>query len=123
MHIKWERLWNDPQKFKYRAMNNWRYYSTRYNQYVTVVKGFRCDGATGAWDIASDAWGIHDMLCRTGTWDDGTRLCNWQASCVLGDILRSEGRWARASYWKYATLTFGCEAAKANGMFRVKTNE
>ena len=121
MNVKWLRLFNHPKGYKYRALNAWTYFSPRYKRAITIPRGFECDGASGpAWDIGSDAWGVHDVLCRLGTWDDKTPLCNWQASSVLGDILRADGHWARASYWKYATLFFGCDAAKANGMFKVK---
>ena len=39
-----------------------KYYSKRYNKHVTVPKGYNSDGATGAIDIYSDAWWIHDKL-------------------------------------------------------------
>lgn len=93
-----------------------KYYSKRYNKHVTVPKGYNSDGATGAIDIYSDAWWIHDKLCDTGKWDDGTECTNWQASSVLSDVLKSEGRWIRAIYWWPMTWLFGGGKARDNGM-------
>ncbi len=75
------------------------YYSKRYNKFITVPFNYPSDGATGAIDIDSDSWWVHDKLCDTGKFDDGTPCTNFQASTVLSDILRSEGRWCRAIYW------------------------
>ncbi len=83
------------------------YYSERYDKHVIVPTGYPSDGATGAIDIDSDGWWVHDKLCDTGTWEDGTPCTNFQASTVLSDILRSEGRWARAIYWWPFTYLFG----------------
>ena len=117
MNVRWERIWDRRSGFKYRAMNSWTYKSPRYKKNVTISVGFLSDGATGARDIASDGWGVHDVLCSKGRWDDGSLVSNYQASQVLGDILRSEGRWARATYWKYLTFAFGGGEARRNGMW------
>ena len=93
------------------------YYSSRYNRFVKVPLGFRSDGATGARDISSQAWWVHDVLCVTGRFEDGTPCTNWQASCILSDILRAEGRWFRARSWFFATRILGGGAARANGMW------
>lgn len=92
------------------------YYSPRYGKFVTVPMGYRSDGATGAWDIWSEGWWVHDKLCDTGTWDDGTPCYNNQASQVLSDILKKEGRWFRARYWKWFTWLFGGGKCRDNGM-------
>ena len=94
------------------------YYSYRYNRRKTIEKGECLDGATGAMDIKSLSWGIHDMLCKDGTWDNGDPVTNWQASCVLSDILSDEGRWFRARTWLWATFLMGCKKAREVGMFR-----
>lgn len=94
----------------------YRYFSPRYGRAITIPKLFYSDGATGAIDIESDAWIIHDHICRYGVWDDGAPINNWQASTVLSDILWSEGRWCRAIYWWFATWLFGGGAARENGM-------
>ena len=83
------------------------YYSLRYSKRVSVPVGYLSDGATGAIDIYSRSWWVHDKLCDTGVWHDGTPCTNWQASTVLSDILRSEGRWFRARTWRWATFLFG----------------
>lgn len=101
----------------YVALTEYTYYSKRYGKSATIKKYMRSDGATGAFDIASCSWWVHDQLCDTGEWDDGTKLTNWQCSQVLGDILRSEGRWARARYWRTTTFLAGGGKARKNGMF------
>ena len=83
------------------------YHSKRYDKTITVLEGYNSDGATGAIDIYSDSWWIHDKLCDTGVFDDGTKCTNFQASTILSDILKSEGRWARALYWWPITYLFG----------------
>lgn len=113
----------------YEVMIGHTYHSPRYNRSLTihgrldagvVGYGFYSDGATHAWDIDSDAWVIHDHMCRYAVWDDGTPIDNWTASTVLGDILWSEGYKWRAVYWRWATYLFGGGAARKNGMRRVK---
>lgn len=95
------------------------YTSPRYGKTVTVQPGIY-DGATGAMDINSAGWWVHDQLCKSGKWDDGTPLSNWQCSQVLQDILKAEGRWARARYWFWFTLIGGGGKARDNGMFKVE---
>lgn len=107
------------EKFKYIRLNKYKYYSKRYKKYCTV-EILRSDGATGAFDIASCAWWVHDQLCKTGKWDDGTLLTNWQCSQVLSDILWSEKRYIRSQRWKYATFCLGGGEARKNGMFKLK---
>lgn len=93
------------------------YYSPRYKKTITIPTGRVSDGATGAMDITSRGWWIHDELCKTGQWDDGTKLNNWQCSQVLQDVLKEEGRWARAQYWFFFTFLFGGDKARENGMW------
>lgn len=89
-----------------------RYYSERYGKSTTAPEGFVMDGATGATDILSIGWPIHDWLTDSGLagprnvgcrWDDGTTCSRWQSSTVLFDVLRAEGRWVRAPFWALAT--------------------
>lgn len=91
------------------------YTSPRYKKTVTVQPGVY-DGATGAIDINSASWWVHDQLCNTGQWDDGTKVSNWVCSQVLQDILMAEGRWARARYWFWTTWLFGGGKARLNGL-------
>jgi len=105
----------------YMIMETVTYYSPRYNRRVTVSKLTVRDGASGAFDIRSLSWWVHDELCDLGCWDDKTPVTNWQASCVLSDILHDEGRWFRARTWLIATYLFGCKNARKQGMFRRKS--
>jgi len=107
-------------KYKYLCPRKIVYHSPRYGQTVTVPKNYLSDGATGATDIWSASWWVHDVLCDTGQWDDGTNCTNWQASRVCSDILKSEGRWVRAYPWLICTFLFGGGQARKNGMVRLK---
>lgn len=93
------------------------YYSARYDKRVTVPMGYESDGATGARDIDSLSWWVHDKLCDFGLFDDGTPCNNLQASMILHDILISEGRWFRARSWFVMTWLFGGGLARDNGMY------
>ena len=107
---------DNPLGFKYELLKNIEYYSGRYDKYVIAKKGERFDGATGAIDIDSFGWIIHDVLCRDGVFADGTPCNNWQASQVLSDILKSEGRCIRRHSWFWATWLFGGGKARKNGL-------
>lgn len=102
---------------KYRLDEEIVYTSPRYGKTVTVPAGFISDGATGAMDIASRGWFVHDALCVRGFFDDGTQLSNWQCSAVLHDILKEEGRYWQAKRWAIATWICGGGQARKNGMF------
>lgn len=104
---------------KYRLNQDIVYFSPQYQKQVTVKAGIY-DGATGATDLNSAAWYVHDQLCNTGQWDDGTKLSNWQCSQVLQDILKAEDRWFRARTWFWATWLFGGGKARENGMLRTE---
>ena len=107
--------------YKYRCPKEMKYYSKRYDKTVTIHAGYPSDGATGASDIWSESWWIHDILCDRGVFDDGTPCTNLQASTILKDILKSEGRWFRARTWFVATFLFGVGECRDNGMFRLKS--
>ena len=104
---------------KYRLDEEIVYFSGRYNKTATVPINYISDGATGAMDIASRAWWVHDILCERGKWDDGTPLSNWQCSQVLQDILKEEGRYWQSKRWFWATWMLGGGKARENGMFSV----
>ena len=76
----------------------------------------RSDGATGALDINSFSWLVHDKICYEGKFSDGSPCNNWQASQVLSDILKDEGKWFRSKTWFVATWLFGGGNARKNGM-------
>lgn len=107
----------------YLALMDWNYYCERYDKEVKIKYGDRSDGATGAFDIPSLGWWVHDELCKTGLFADGTRCTNWQASMILSDILWSEGRYIRSQRWKYATFFLGGDKARDNGMFTLKDED
>ena len=107
-------------KIKYRNKKEIRYWSPRYKKLIIVEYDYPSDGATFAVDIYSDAWWVHDKVCDTGVFEDGTPCTNWQASMILSDILKSEGRWARQHYWFWATFLFGGGKCRENGMFKLK---
>lgn len=96
------------------------YYSPRYKKSVTVQAPYKSDGATSAPDIDSDGWWFHDVLCDRGTWDDGSKLTNWQCSTVLYDVMRDEGQnWFRCTRWRHCTFLVGGGEARKNGMVRL----
>lgn len=103
----------------YVCTETYHYFSRRYDKRVTVYEGTVRDGASGALDIRSSSWWVHDQLCADGCWADQTPVTAWQAATVLRDILKAEGHWARAFYWRWTTFLFGCDRAKENGWFRV----
>lgn len=113
-------LYEKVENGHYMILETVTYYSPRYNRRVTVTKSTVRDGASGAFDIHSLSWWVHDELCDRGRWDDKTPVTNWQASCVLSDILHNEGRRFRARTWLFATFFFGCKNARKQGMFRRK---
>lgn len=102
---------------RYELEHKIKHFSSRYKKWITVPKGYRSDGATGARDINSQGWWVHDWLCDYGVFDNGTQCTNWQASMILHDILADEGRWFRARTWFIATWLFGGGKARDNGMF------
>jgi hypothetical protein len=105
----------------YKNLKEIKYFSERYQKTVTVPYGYWSDGATGATDLSGDhpcmrgpdkiytsqAWWVHDILKEFGVWDDGSVCSNWQASWVLKDILKKEGRRVRDFWWFLATLVWG----------------
>lgn len=107
---------NGKGGFHYVMKSTISYYSKRYKKHVIAIKGDQFDGATGALDIDSRGWIFHDVLCRDGCFSDGTPCSNWQASTVLSDILKDEGRWFRGRTWFAATWLFGGGKARKNGM-------
>lgn len=93
------------------------YFSMRYQQFIIAEKGEHFDGATGAMDIDSKAWIIHDVLCRDGCFAGGDVCTNLQASTILSDILKEDGFWFRARSWFTATWLFGGGKARDNGLW------
>lgn len=105
------------KKKPYKLLTPFSYYSKRYNKIIRCRMHMRSDGATGARDIKTMGWWVHDQLCDTGLFEDGTKCTNIQASTILYDILRSEGYWFRARTWFISTLALGGGKARRNGIF------
>lgn len=94
-------------KYVYILLDEIDYYSPRYGKWVIVEGGYRSDGASGpAPDLASWSWWVHDKVCDTGMFADGTKCSNWQGSMMLYDILKAEGRPGRAVAWAAATFVW-----------------
>ena len=100
----------------YTVLEDIGYFSKRYDKWVVVEAGDKSDGATSALDIDSFGWIFHDDLCANGMFEDGSECNNWQASSILSDILKEEGRWFRCRSWRVATWLFGGGKARDNGM-------
>lgn len=102
----------------YRLNKSYFYYSSRYNESVTLPMGMISDGATGPFipDIMSFSWWVHDRICDYPYFDSGRGVKVIEASNILSDILKEEGRHVRAFIWRYATL-LGCKRARRNGWF------
>lgn len=124
INVKSDSVWDYIDKIKaddgrvlgYRVNRNIAYFSERYKKWIGVEKGDRSDGATGAKDLNSFGWIIHDELCNDGKFEDGSECVNWQASHVLTDIMKDEGYWFRTRTWFWATWFFGGGKARDNGM-------
>ena len=84
-----------------------RYFSKRYDKWVVCEVSDLSDGATYARDIDSFGWGVHDDLKASKKFEDGTKCSNWQASCILSDILKEEGYGLRSRSWYLMTLVWG----------------
>jgi len=99
---------------KYELLEDFLYISPRYMKHIMIRKGYY-DGATGAIDITTKAWWIHDQICNKPFWNDGTPITAWMASRVLYDVLNEEKRYVRKHTWSFFTFAFGCDLAKENG--------
>lgn len=98
----------DTETHKYVLLAPIVYHSQRFRKTITVEAGFKSDGASGpAPDLSGIGWWVHDKLCTTFAWDDGTPCSVLDSSLVLHDILKEEGRPIRARTWFVATLIYG----------------
>lgn len=101
------RILNPPIEGKrYELLEDILYFSKRYNRVVYIEAPYRSDGASGAIDIASKGWWVHDKLCEDKAWADGSPCSAWQSSMVLYDIMVSEGYTVRAPVWAFFTFAF-----------------
>jgi len=106
----------EPEKDCFILDEPLKYFSPRYGKTISVPVGYTSDGATGAMDIISASWWVHDRMCDGSGWDDGTQPTRWEASQVLHDILKAEGYWMRAEYWRLATYWFGGKKLRAEAV-------
>jgi len=101
----------------YEVTKTYRYHSSRYDKHITIHDGFFTDGATMVPDPPNtDAWVIHDHICRYGVWDDGSKIDNWTASTIFYDVLIRDGYHGMASMGRIGTWLLGGGAARKNGM-------
>ncbi len=111
----------DENGYKYTLVTDTLMYTCpRTQRTVTVYSGYGSDGATGAIDIRSSSWWIHDRVCKTGEWDNGDKMTNLEASTILSRILWEENHKFRSGYWFFSTLAFGGDKARDNGIFKLK---
>ena len=99
---------------RYKLEEDVIYYSERYKGTILAKAGIY-DGATGAVDILSLAWVIHDQICNEPFFSDGRKITAWMAASILSDILKQEKRWFRSFTWKYMTFFLGCNKTRKNG--------
>jgi hypothetical protein len=87
------------------------WYDKKLDKRITVPVGYISDGASGAIDIRSKGWWVHDWLCDGHGFDKdyngGGECSNWHASRILSGILWSEKRPVRSWRWRWATFFFG----------------
>lgn len=116
------RIFNTRLTGTYINPETFRYFSPRYQKWVTVEEGEVSDGASGAVDVHnSKSYIVHDVLKKYQKFDDGTKCTNSMASWIIYDILKSEGRWFRARTWFLATLAWG-SVVKKKPLERTKEN-
>lgn len=95
----------NDEGYRWELLEDLTYFSKRYGKWVICRSGMLSDGATKAVDVLNSiSWFIHDKLCNDECWEDGSPCSNRQASFVIYDILKEEGRWFRARTWFIATL-------------------
>ena len=109
------RIFND-----YTLLENVFWRDPKTGKYIVARKGESYDGATGAIDILGDvkaeragqvvnvskSWVLHDVVCRTGRWSDGSKISEYDKARILGVALRQEGRWIRGIFWPIATFLY-----------------
>ena len=104
-----------------------KYYSKRYDKFVTVPKGYVSNGADYVLDVCPKSWYVHDWICGSwfgegpkpigGRFDDDTTMTNWQCSHIFADILREEGYVVLPISRFWGTWALGGGKARDNGMW------
>lgn len=123
IHLDFDMIVDIGGKTTYILREDIVYVSHRYgDKTVTCKKGEKYDGATGATDIISKGHFVHDKVCKTHKWDDGTECTNIQRSYILHDILMKEGRWFRAHSWFIFTYAWGWLVEQWKSFTKKRTN-
>lgn len=118
--ISYIRRTNERGEKEFVFQGYYKYTDPKTGNYIEVFDGEVSDGSTGALDIHSAAWWVHDAICRDGHWHGPKKdpIGSYTAARILSDILRKEGRWARAFYWRWSTFAFGCHKVRKNGWWQ-----
>jgi len=104
-YVRYENAPPNEDGIKYLLLDGFTDHSARYDHSITCEAGMPSDGATGAADLRnSRGFWVHDKLLLRMSWDDGYPCTNWQASRVLSDILKREGRKFRSITWLISTF-------------------
>jgi hypothetical protein len=92
----------------YILLEDFWFYSERFNEWIHLEQGMFSDGATGAMDIYSASWWVHDKITEHDKcyFRSGAPISNHAASLILGDILRSEGHHWRSFSWFVSTWVY-----------------
>jgi hypothetical protein len=105
----------------YVASQPYTFYSVRYKKRILIPEGFPSNGANVVIDLCPTAFFLHDYGCVTGTWLDGSLMCNRELSTVYHDVLCAFGfRWLAKIRW-IGTFLWGGGKARENGMWRVNS--
>ncbi len=107
----------------YVCLEDYTYYSPRYKKSLTVPEDYPSNGANVVKDKCPTAFFVHDLICDKGKWDDGTPMCNREASSVYADILKDSGFWWRSKVRWIGTYLGGGGEAKENGWWNVKNKK
>lgn len=89
----------------YILLEDFWYYSERFDEWIHLEQGMFSDGASGAYDIHSASWWVHDKLTMYDQcyFLSGDSVSNYEASMILKDILSEEGRTFRSYSWFFST--------------------
>ncbi|MFA5026409.1 MAG: hypothetical protein WC713_00905 [Candidatus Methylomirabilota bacterium] len=88
----------------YEVLATMRYWSPRYKKWITAPWKMIYDGSTGVPDLLTAGPVYHDVVCHWKSFDDGTPCSNLQASFIIHDVMKDEGRWGRCKGYFVGTL-------------------
>ena len=70
---------------------DYRAFIDRYKKWMFIAEGYPSNGANIVKDRCPTAFFLHDKGCNTGTWEDGTKMCNRELSFIYYDTLKYFG--------------------------------